>query len=227
MKLIEIFFVLIIILYLSNVVGCGDDDIVRQPNLQPPIIFPGVTVSPSSTMASLKGYIDPRGNTTTYACEYGNNLDLEQISNEGSIGNGFGPVEITIELDSLLSGFQYYYRWRASNIGGTTFGKVDSFTTLTYNFPPDTWLSAEPPDSTVAGYNIHLYWSGFDIDGIIAYFEWQRIDEGIPTPWFRTTHHDSVFVIDFSFTLDWQFFVRAVDAEGTVDPTPASYVFSR
>ena len=136
---------LIIALYTSVVAGCGDDEIVSHPDQQPPIIFPCVDVIPDSVSASLRGHIDPRGNPTTYACEYGDNLDIEQLSAEGSIDGVFGPIEITVDLSLLSSESRYYFRLKASNIAGTTLGEVDSFMTLSSNVPPETWLSAAPP----------------------------------------------------------------------------------
>lgn len=227
MKHTGIYTILTMIVFIAMVNSCEDDDTSYKPELQPPIIFPGVVITPSCTTASLKGCIDPRGNKTAYACEYGYTNDLDLLSPEGSIDGGFGPIEITIELTSLLPDTCCYFQWRASNIGGMTYGNVDSFMTLSLNSPPMTWLTAAPPETTVTDYAIHLYWSGFDDDGSIAYYEWQRIDEGISSPWFSTTKQDSIFLIDLSFTIDWRFLVRAVDMQDVVDPTPASYIFHR
>ena len=40
------------------------------------------------------------------------------------------------------------------------------------NEPPQVWLSSAPPEGSVSGYTLHLYWGGWDPDGEISHYEW-------------------------------------------------------
>ena len=52
------------------------------------------------------------------------------------------------------------------------------------NEPPTVWLSAAPPEGSVASYTIHIWWGGWDPDGQIAYYEFVITDndEGVFDP---------------------------------------------
>jgi hypothetical protein len=88
-----------------------------------------------------------------------------------------------------------------------------------------------PAESTLAFYQVHLYWNGSDPDGQITFYEYSVTDSnktpGEDTPdfagYFATAATDSVFrmTADDPQTLGHRFYVRAVDNEGKVDPTPA------
>ena len=107
------------------------------------------------------------------------------------------------------------------------------------NEAPEIWLSSGPVEGDTTGYQVHFYWSGWDPDGEIAYFEFKLL-EGDPIginpgelnlyeAWpDLTSAHDSVF----NFPADdnarpWEenplytkydkthtFFIRAVDQDG-------------
>ncbi len=106
------------------------------------------------------------------------------------------------------------------------------------NDAPEIWLSSGPVEGDTTGYQVHFYWSGWDPDGEIAYFEFV-VSEGDPIgfnpadttgidSWSTTVVHDSVFHVpaddlvgdweeDPSYTLydkTHTFFIRAVDLEG-------------
>ena len=91
------------------------------------------------------------------------------------------------------------------------------------NAAPDTFLSLESINLT--GENrlnstVNLTWFGTDIDGYVSYYEF-KINEG---EWQKTLVQDSTFLFDIdpdSDSTDINFYVRAVDNEGLVDPTVA------
>lgn len=99
------------------------------------------------------------------------------------------------------------------------------------NLPPETIISGAPAESTQAYYRVHLKWYGSDPDGSIDHFEYAVTDTnkipGEDTPgftgYFPTLRTDSVFVFtaNLSQVLGHRFYVRAVDNQGKVDPTPA------
>ena len=44
------------------------------------------------------------------------------------------------------------------------------------NRPPETVLSAGPPDSSATNYRVRLFWSGSDLDGAIDHFDFIMVD---------------------------------------------------
>lgn len=111
--------------------------------------------------------------------------------------------------------------------------------------PPETAVVATPPELDGTSTNVAFSWTGSDPDGEVRAFQWRISDNGpdgmIDTadtlaaglPWRSTTAVDSVFRVSADVPGDggraWQthtFFVRAVDTEGYVDPTPAHVSFT-
>lgn len=107
------------------------------------------------------------------------------------------------------------------------------------NKPPETYVTRAPAESTLAYYRVHFYWNGADPDGSIAYYEiavtdsnetpGQDLEEG--TGYSRTLRTDSLFVLRADPPIEQQilghrFYVRAVDNEGKMDPTPALAYFA-
>ncbi len=104
---------------------------------------------------------------------------------------------------------------------------------LETNLAPNTRLASAPGPFSQANYRVHLYWEGTDPDGYIVayYFAW---DDTVPGPgaansiWTWTTKTDSAFkaVIEGDTeTMFHTFYVRAVDNEGMLDPSPARVFF--
>lgn len=106
------------------------------------------------------------------------------------------------------------------------------------NDPPEIWLSSGPVQGDTTGYQVHFYWSGWDPDGEVQFYEFSIV-EGDPigfTPadtagldkWTRTSVHDSVFRVKADgnpriweentnytrFDRTHTFFIRAVDLQG-------------
>ncbi len=98
---------------------------------------------------------------------------------------------------------------------------------LDTNLAPNTELTSAPGPFSQANYRVHLYWSGTDPDGYIKayYFAW---DDTAPSSWNYTTKTESLFkaVIDTAGeTRRHTFYVRSVDNEGKLDPSPARIRF--
>ncbi|MBN2071469.1 MAG: hypothetical protein JW814_08435 [Candidatus Krumholzibacteriota bacterium] len=106
------------------------------------------------------------------------------------------------------------------------------------NQPPEIWLSSGPVNNDTTSYSVHFYWSGWDPDGEINFFEFVFVD-GKPfgmsvadtmgiDKWTRTNSFDSVFKVEAdSFPRPYEdnplytrydrthtFFIRAVDLGG-------------
>ncbi|MBN1164559.1 MAG: hypothetical protein JXB45_08270 [Candidatus Krumholzibacteriota bacterium] len=109
------------------------------------------------------------------------------------------------------------------------------------NRAPEVWLTSGPVEHDTTGYQVHFYWSGWDPDGEIDYFEFTICDGGddpigfSPADtanrdnWFTTTGHDSVFRVAADenprrvkegtatyvrYDKTHTFFLRAVDLQG-------------
>ena len=91
------------------------------------------------------------------------------------------------------------------------------------NNAPDTQISIQQINLTGESRlnsTVNLSWFGIDEDGYVDFYE-IRIGEG---DWFKTTVQDSTFLFSIDAdqdSTDIDFYVRAVDNEGTFDPTPA------
>lgn len=99
------------------------------------------------------------------------------------------------------------------------------------NKEPETAVTSGPVDSSDAFYRVHLFWKGFDTDGMIRGFEYAVDDTSRNELWIPTVKTDSVFV--FNTATDGsqlqrryhRYFVRAIDNEGKEDPSPAVIEF--
>ena len=95
------------------------------------------------------------------------------------------------------------------------------------NLAPNTRLTGAPAPYSQTNYRVHMYWDGSDADGFVAgyYFAW---DDTSASSWVYTTKADSFFkaLIDTAGeTRRHTFYVRAVDNEGKLDPSPARVRF--
>jgi len=95
------------------------------------------------------------------------------------------------------------------------------------NLAPDTRLTSAPAPYSQQNYRVHMRWIGTDPDGYVVgfYFAW---DDTTPSSWIYTSRNDSLFkaLIDTAGeTRRHTFYVRAVDNEGKLDPTPARIRF--
>lgn len=98
------------------------------------------------------------------------------------------------------------------------------------NQPPETFITAAPGDSQTAFYRVSMHWGGSDNDGLVSSFD-VAVTESLPKleiQWRRTLRSDSTMIIPVGQTqevLGHRFYVRAIDNEGKVDPTPAWVFF--
>lgn len=147
----------------------------------------------------------------------------------------------------LLSATTILFAGTLALLGGCSEGVFTG--TPETNRAPEIWLSSGPVEGDTTGYQVHFYWSGWDPDGEIDYFEFVVV-EGDPIgfspadtagldKWTRTTVHDSTFRVPADANpRPWEvnelytrydrthtFFIRAVDLEGKRSP-PADRSFT-
>ncbi len=91
------------------------------------------TASPVTTSsATLNGSVDPnRGTVGECVFEYGTSASYgETVPCSPSPGSGDSPVAVSGSIAGLSANTTYYFRLRASNAGGTSYGAGQSFTAL-------------------------------------------------------------------------------------------------
>ena len=125
----------------------------------------------------------------------------------------------------------------------------DPGSSLSYNKPPNVWVSSGPPSGTTTTYTVEFFWGGWDPDGFVAYYEYCITDNenGVFDP-ADTTGPENWNRLDgtrgkFKFTADkpadpdsddmvaefvrsHTFLVRAVDNEGWSSRQPAHRSFT-
>ena len=96
------------------------------------------------------------------------------------------------------------------------------------NREPETAITIGPVEGGETYYRVHLFWKGFDEDGLISGFQYAIGDTSRQNArWQFTTKTDSEFVFPTATDLDQSqvanhiFNIRAIDNEGKEDRTPS------
>jgi hypothetical protein len=85
----------------------------------------------TSTGATVNGTVNPNGQATTYAFQWGltSSYGNEAPLAPASAGSGSANVHVSLDLGGLASGTVYHYRVIATDAGGVTAGADGTFTT--------------------------------------------------------------------------------------------------
>jgi phosphodiesterase/alkaline phosphatase D-like protein len=94
-----------------------------------PIVTTGAASGLTSTAATLAGTVNPHGEATTFAFEYGTTTSFGSLSAVDNAGSTDASEPVTLAIAGLQSGRTYLYRLVATNATGTTAAAVMSFTT--------------------------------------------------------------------------------------------------
>ena len=104
----------------------------------------------TSTGATVNGTVNPNGQSTTYAFQwglstaYGNEAPLPPAS----AGSGSADVPVSLDLGGLASGTVYHFRVIASNASGVSTGADETFTTAGSPPAPATVTTASASNVT-------------------------------------------------------------------------------
>jgi large repetitive protein len=112
--------------------GAGSGLIVRSATSADPTATTQVATDVTGTSATLNGGVNPEGSATTVSFVYGTDPTLTTGTTSTAavpIGSGTSAVPVTAALTGLQPGTTYYDEVVATNSGGTTDGKILSFTT--------------------------------------------------------------------------------------------------
>jgi photosystem II stability/assembly factor-like uncharacterized protein/fibronectin type 3 domain-containing protein/sugar lactone lactonase YvrE len=113
-----------------------------------PSVFTADATNVTATGATLVGFGNPNGLTTTYHFEYGTTTAYGSQSSPASLGLGALFLQRTLAVSGLTANTTYHYRLVASNESGTTFGSDRTFTTL---LPAPSAPALSSPDSAATG----------------------------------------------------------------------------
>ena len=94
-----------------------------------PTVTTGVASSVSATAATVAGSVNPAGQSTTYAFQYGTTTNYGSQSSTAAAGSGTSDVSVHATLTGLRSATIYHYRLVATSAAGSTAGADGTFTT--------------------------------------------------------------------------------------------------
>jgi len=116
-----------------------------------PAATTGDATAITDTQASLAGTVNPQGQLTSYAFQYGTTTAYGQQTSLTSAGSGTGETPVRADLAGLTAGTTYHYRVIATNADGTTVGADRTFRTTGTAPPPPTAPSATTGGADVNG----------------------------------------------------------------------------
>jgi hypothetical protein len=97
-------------------------------------VAPGATTSAASgvtaTAATLRGTVDPNGQSTSWRFEYGTTTAYGSTLSATATVSGTKTAAVTAPLAGLAPGLTYHFRLVATSSAGTTSGADAAFTTL-------------------------------------------------------------------------------------------------
>ena len=178
------FALFLLILLLPPGCGGGGGPEPGQNNQKPLAITDAATSTTTST-STLNGDANPNGQAATAHFEWGQDPNLvgATATPDQAIDNGITSVAITAPLSGLSASTTYYYRMVATNVAGTTYGLVASFTTATPDaFPTVQTLGVTGIATGGATLNGDANPNGH---ATTAHFEWGQdpnLGDATPTP---------------------------------------------
>jgi Ca2+-binding RTX toxin-like protein len=112
----------------------------------PPLVTTGAATGIGTSGATVAATVNPNGNATTYAFEFGPTAALGSSTATATLAAGETAQAVSAELTGLQPSTTYYYRVVATNSGGGPMaGSTGVFTTASPPPPPPPFVA--PPNS--------------------------------------------------------------------------------
>lgn len=112
------------------------------------------TASAATTTATLNGTVNANNGSTTVTFEYGTTTSYGSTATATpSTVTGSSATSVAASLSGLTAGTTYYFRVKAVNAGGTTYGSQGTFTTTAASFGT---ISSVTPTSGSRGSTVTL-----------------------------------------------------------------------
>jgi phosphodiesterase/alkaline phosphatase D-like protein len=116
-----------------------------------PTAATGAASGITNTQASLAGTVNPAGQLTSFAFQYGTSTAYGQQSALTSAGSGSADAPVSANLAGLTPGTAYHYRVIATNASGTVVGADRTFTTTGTAPPPAPKPGVTTGSASVSG----------------------------------------------------------------------------
>jgi Fibronectin type III domain len=108
-----------------------------------PVVTTGTAKDLTTSSATVTGTVNPNGQSTTFAVQFGTTTGYGLQTSAKSVGSGGTAQDVSAALTGLRPGTTYHFRVIATNASGTTVGGDATFTTS--GSPP---RNASPPTVT-------------------------------------------------------------------------------
>jgi hypothetical protein len=112
-----------------------------------PAATTGAASALTTSGAQVSATVNPNGQATTYAFQYGTSTNYGSQTATAKAGSGTTAVSVHATLKGLVSGTTYHYRVVATNPSGTTAGADMTFETA----PQPPSVTASPPSIVSTG----------------------------------------------------------------------------
>jgi hypothetical protein len=120
----------------------------------------------SDSAATLYGYVNPNGQETSYAFQYGTTTSYGSQTTLASAGNGTESMKVSQSVSGLAAKTTYHYRIIATNPSGTVQGEDQTLTTASPPAPPaPSAPSAATSSATGVTYSSALLYGYVDPHG--------------------------------------------------------------
>jgi len=138
-----------------------------------PTATTGGSSAVTDTAATVAGTVNPQGQLTSYAFQYGTTTAYGQQTALTSAGSGTADAAVRADLAGLTAGTTYHYRVIATNASGTTVGADQTLRTTGIAPPPPPAPSVTTGSAVVNGAGATLAGS-VTPNGLLAsyYFEY-------------------------------------------------------
>ena len=142
-------------------VALGGSGLAIASGGEAPTVTAGAASSITNTSATVTGSVNPNGQATTYAFQYGTSTQYSEQTALQDAGSGTVQVAVTANIADLQPGTTYHFRLIASNASGNSVGSDATF--KTGGLAPSPSTSLVSTTGTTTGIDTH----GAELTGTI------------------------------------------------------------